>query len=73
MVSKDFVPSMPIKSGIVHIDPTGVAGVRPLELRGASGVIPKVKFNYVEVATIACRTKERCRDVCELILKYIAD
>jgi hypothetical protein len=73
MVAKDFAPSMALRSGIVHITPSGAAALRPLELRGASGVIPKVKFNYVEVATIASKSKEQCRDVCEMILKFMAD
>ena len=64
---------MAIKTGIVHISSSGAAGLRPLELRGASGIIPKVKFNYIEVATIACQSKEKCREVCEQILKYLAD
>ena len=65
--------SLPLKSGIVSVNNSGAASLRPLELRGASGVIPKVKMNYVEVANMAAKSKEKCRDVCEIILKYLAD
>jgi hypothetical protein len=73
MVAKDFVPQLALKSGIVHISNSGAAGLRPLELRGASGIIPKVKFNFAEVASISHKSKEKCRDVCEHIFKYLAD
>lgn len=47
--------------------------VLPLELRGASGVIPKVKINYIELGTMTGEGKETCREVCELIFKHLSD
>ena len=47
MVGKDFVSGIVLKTGISH---NRGAQIRPLALNGASGIIPLVKINYVEVA-----------------------
>lgn len=73
MVSKDFVSLVTLRSGIVHTSASGICSVRPLELKGASGVVPKVKINYVEVASLCGKSKEVCREVCELVVKYLSD
>lgn len=63
MVSKDFVSGIErkqnnflsdqdLKSGIC----TGDA-IRPLELKGVNGVIPKVKINYIEVGQFCNENK----------------
>ena len=39
--------------------------VRPYDVKGASGIIPKVKINYTEVATFCAQTKDICRNGCE--------
>lgn len=46
--------------------------MRPHEIRGASGVIPKVKINYIEIASMATMNKENVKDVCEIIYKFLA-
>ena len=41
--------------------------IRPFALQGTSGIIPKVKINYFEVATMAAgvATKDECRNEIE--------
>ena len=46
MIGKDFVSSVVCKTGISH---NRGAQIRPMELKGASGIIPLVKINYIEV------------------------
>ena len=43
--------------------------IRPFSLQGTSGIIPKVKINYFEVATLAggIATKDECRTEIEQI------
>ena len=43
--------------------------IRPFSLQGTSGIIPKVKINYFEVATLAggVATKDECRTEVEQI------
>jgi len=48
MVGKDFVSAVTLKSGVAN---HGGSSVRPNDLKGASGIIPKVKINYTEVAS----------------------
>jgi len=62
MVGKDFVSGVVLKSGISH---NRGAQVRPLELKGASGIIPMIKINYVEVASFCGLSKDECRKCCE--------
>jgi hypothetical protein len=49
IVGKDFVSAVYIKSGIAH---NRGAQVRPFDIKGANGIIPKVKINYTEVAVL---------------------
>ena len=46
--------------------------MRPHELRGVSGVIPKVKVNYIEIASMAGMSKETVKEVCEIIFAYLS-
>lgn len=38
-----------LRTGVAH---NKGAAVRPYDLKGASGIIPKVKVNYTEVAVL---------------------
>jgi len=51
----------------------GAKTFRPYVQRGASGVIPRVKLNYFEIATISGFSKLQCVESCEAIFKYISD
>lgn len=46
--------------------------IRPHKLNGCSGVIPKVKINYTEVAHYCSQTKDFSRDQCEAVFKFIS-
>ena len=70
MIGKDFVSAVTIKSGISH---NGGSQVRPLELKGASGIIPKVKINYVEVGMFCGLSKDDCRRACEQMFRSMSD
>ena len=43
------------------------------DLQGASGVIPKVKINYIDIGTRAGVSKDAGKGGCELIFKDMAD
>lgn len=36
-------------------------------------MIPKVKINYIEIASMAGSSKEQVKDVCEIIFNFMAD
>lgn len=61
LVGKDFVSAVFIKTGISHVKGT----VRPFDNKGASGIIPKVKINYTEVAALSTLNKDLCKNGCE--------
>jgi hypothetical protein len=48
-VGKDFVSGIVLRAGIAH---NRGAQVRPYDIKGASGIIPKVKINYTEIAAL---------------------
>ena len=70
MVGKDFVSAITLRTGISH---SSGQQVRPLELKGASGIIPKVKINYVEVGLFCGHNKEDCRKACENMFRSLSD
>lgn len=51
-----------LRTGIAH---NKGAQVRPYDIKGASGIIPKVKVNYTEVAALCGQNKDICRNGCE--------
>ena len=70
MVAKDFLGLSKVRQGIAHNN--GVQ-VRPLELEGASGIIPNVKINYTEVGQFCNCSKDVCRIAIEQIIRSIAE
>lgn len=70
MVGKDFVSSVVLKTGISH---NRGAQIRPMELKGASGIIPLVKINYIEVGMFCGQTKDECRRGCEQMFRNMSD
>ena len=46
--------------------------MRPLELKGVSGVIPQVKANFAEISILCNESKEFCRESCDLVIKYLS-
>ena len=60
-MGKDFVKSVAMRKGIAHT----WGDVRPYDVKGASGIIPQVKVNWVEVGTFAGVPKETAREACE--------
>ena len=78
VIGKDFVSAVSLRPGIAGgmtaeawYDPSGPAArtIRPFALQGTSGIIPKVKINYFEVATLAggIATKDEARTEVEQI------
>jgi len=84
VIGKDFVSAVPLRAGIAGgmtaelFDQPGERGaghsssartIRPFALQGTSGIIPKVKINYFEVATLAggIATKDEARTEIEQI------
>lgn len=69
MVAKDFVSKVTVRTGTAHNGGT----LRPHELKGASGIIPQVKINYVEVGLFCNQSKETSRQACEQIFRSLSD
>lgn len=61
IVGKDFVSAVDVKAGLAHQGGT----VRPYDIKGSSGIIPKVKINYTELAALCGHPKDVCRNGCE--------
>ena len=61
MVGKDFVNNIVMKKGIAHT----WGDVRPFDLKGANGIIPQVKINWIEVAVFGGIPKETAKEACE--------
>ena len=59
-----------IKSGIAH---NRGAQVRPFDIKGANGIIPKVKINYTEVGALCMQNKDTCRNGCEQVFRFLSD
>lgn len=68
-VAKDFVLGMEIKAGIVHEN--GV--IRPFEIKGTSGIVPKVKINYTEIGYYAGCSKEEAKHGCDIVIRDLSD
>lgn len=69
IVGKDFVSAVYIKSGISHAKGTA----RPFDNKGSSGIIPKVKINYTEVAALSSMNKDICKSGCEQVFRFLSD
>jgi len=70
MIGKDFVSGVVMKTGISH---NRGAQVRPMALNGASGIVPQVKINYVEVGMFCQQSKDDCRKGCEQMFRNLSD
>ena len=45
----------------------------PNDIKGTSGIVPKVKVNYTEIGHLAGVNKDAAENGCKLIFKDIAD
>ena len=70
IVGKDFVSAVHIKSGIAH---NKGAQIRPFDNKGSSGIIPKVKINFTEVAALCQQNKDICKNGCEQVFRFLSD
>ncbi len=70
IVRKDFVSAVYIKSGMAH---NKGAQVRPFDNKGICGIVPKVKINYTEVATLCSLNKDICKSGCEQVFRFLSD
>lgn len=68
-VAKDFVLGMPIVAGVVHDN----GAIRPFEIRGTSGIVPKVKINYTEIGYFAGVNKEDAKHGCDIVVRDLSD
>ena len=83
MVGKDFVNTVPMKAGIaagMNLDVYEDAAdrgvryktnqIRIFNQQSVNGIIPKVKINYSEIATMTggAASKDQCRDIIESII-----
>lgn len=70
LVGKDFVSAVALRAGVAH---NRGATVRPYDLKGSNGIIPKVKINYTEVAFLAGQNKDICKTGCEQVFRFLSD
>ena len=71
VIAKDYASGVNLNSAI-----SGVGSqLRPFEAKGISGIIPSVKINYFEVATLTGgqASKDACRTQCETMFNHGAD
>lgn len=47
--------------------------MRPYDIKGSSGIIPKVKANYIEVAVLCGQSKDSCKNGCEQVFRFLSD
>jgi hypothetical protein len=59
-----------LKTGIAH---NKGSTLRPFDVKGSSGIIPKVKINYTEVAAFCGQNKDQCRNGCEQVFRFLSD
>ena len=70
LVGKDFVSAVPLRPGVAH---NRGATVRPYDLKGSNGIIPKVKINYTEVAFLSGQNKDISKTGCEQVFRFLSD
>lgn len=61
-MGKDFVSAVALRSGVAH---SKGAQIRPYDIKGASGIIPRVKINYTDVGLLCNLSKDVCKNGCE--------
>jgi hypothetical protein len=49
------------------------AQVRPFDNKGICGIVPKVKINYTEVASLCSLNKDICKSGCEQVFRFLSD
>jgi hypothetical protein len=59
-----------LKAGVAH---NRGAQIRPYDIKGSSGIIPKVKVNYTDVSCQCDQTKDICRNGCEQVFRFLSD
>jgi hypothetical protein len=68
-IAPDFIPGMPVKAGFVHEN--GV--LRPFQIKGTSGVVPKVRVNFTEIGYFAGVSKEDAKHGCDIVVRDLSD
>lgn len=74
IVGKDFVSAVPMKPAIssgMSLDPFEQGDrnkIRPFVQQAGSGIIPKVKINYTEIAVQVGLSKDECRTAVEALI-----
>lgn len=47
--------------------------VRPFEIKGTSGLVPKVRINYTEIGYYANTNKEDAKHGCDIVIRDLSD
>lgn len=68
-IAKDFVPGVTVKSGVVHEN--GV--LRPFEIKGTSGIVPKVRINFTEIGYYSGTNKDDAKHGCDIVIRDLSD
>lgn len=68
-VAQDFVLGMPLKSGVVNNTGT----LRPFQIQGTSGIVPKVRINYTEIGYYAGVSKDDAKHGCDIVIRDLSD
>jgi hypothetical protein len=69
-VGKDFVSATSLRTGVAYNNGTQL---RPHDIKGVSGIIPKVKINYTEVGANCGFSKDISKNGCEQMFRYLSD
>lgn len=68
-VSQDFVLGLSLKSGVVN----NQGALRPFQIQGTSGVVPKVRVNYTEIGYYAGLSKDEAKHGCDIVIRDLSD
>lgn len=68
-VARDFVLGLDVRAGVV-LD-NGV--IRTFEIKGTSGIVPKVRINYTEIGIYAGVSKEDAKHGCDIVIRDLSD
>ena len=70
IIGKDFVSGVTLRAGQAH----GLGNqIRPYDIKGASGSIPKCKVNFTDIAAQCGSNKDICKNACEQVFRFLSD
>ena len=70
LIGKDFVSAVSLRTGVAHHNG---AQIRPYDIKGVAGAIPKCKVNYTDIAIQCGQNKDICKNAAEQVFRFLSD